>query len=86
MGDKKIDFLFIDGDHTYDGVKKDFNLYKQLVKKGGIIALHDIANHPKESNCRVDKFWNEIKEKYKYKEFIENKNQKWAGIGVIKNQ
>lgn len=37
----KIDFLFIDGDHSYEGVKKDFDLYLPLMNKGGIIAFHD---------------------------------------------
>jgi predicted O-methyltransferase YrrM len=83
LKNKKIDFLFIDGDHTYKGVKTDFNLYSQLVSKGGIIALHDIAKHPKETNCQVDKFWNEIKKKHPHKEIILDKNQGWAGIGVI---
>lgn len=41
-----VDFLFIDGDHTYEGVKQDFEMYSQLVNDGGIIALHDIATHP----------------------------------------
>jgi predicted O-methyltransferase YrrM len=44
--DDGIDFLFIDGDHTYDGVKQDFEMYRELVSEGGIIALHDIATHP----------------------------------------
>ena len=38
-----IDFLFIDGDHTYEGVKKDYEMYSPLVRKGGIIAFHDIT-------------------------------------------
>ncbi|MFB6186147.1 MAG: class I SAM-dependent methyltransferase [Halobacteriaceae archaeon] len=42
----EIDFLFIDGDHTYEGVKQDFEMYSELVSEGGIIALHDIAHHP----------------------------------------
>lgn len=46
MTGKNIDFLFIDGDHTYDGVKQDFEMYSRLVADGGIIALHDIVNHP----------------------------------------
>jgi predicted O-methyltransferase YrrM len=42
-----VDFLFIDGDHTYEGVRKDFEMYKKLVSDGGIIAFHDIVEHPK---------------------------------------
>lgn len=84
LGDRKIDFLFIDGDHTYEGVKRDFELYSQLVRKGGIIAFHDIAPHPPETKCEVSKFWNEIKKKYEYREFVEDWEQNWAGIGLIK--
>jgi len=83
LGERKLDFLFIDGDHTYEGVKRDFELYSSLVKKGGIIAFHDVAHHPAETNCNVDKFWGEVKKKYKHKEFIEDKSQGWGGIGVI---
>jgi len=83
LNKKRIDFLFIDGDHTYDGVKRDFNMYSSLVREGGIIAFHDIAKHDPKSNCKVNKFWNELKNDYEYLEIIENIKQKWAGIGVI---
>lgn len=86
LGNTKADFLFIDGDHTYNGVKKDFTMYKNLVKSGGIIAFHDIANserHHKEG-CYVDILWNEIKNEYKYIEII-HEDQEWANIGVLFN-
>ena len=41
LQDIKIDFLFIDGDHSYDGVKKDFELYCQIMSDKGIIIIHD---------------------------------------------
>lgn len=37
----KIDFLHIDADHSYEGVKKDFELYSTIMSPGGIISLHD---------------------------------------------
>ena len=37
----KIDFLFIDGDHHYEGVKKDWDLYSPLLKSGSIVDFHD---------------------------------------------
>ncbi|CAN2046944.1 hypothetical protein GMMP1_370018 [Candidatus Magnetomoraceae bacterium gMMP-1] len=36
-----VDFLFIDGDHTYWGVRSDYFTYAPLVRPGGIVALHD---------------------------------------------
>ena len=40
--DIKIDYLHIDGDHSYEGVKKDFELYSSIVSENGIITIHDI--------------------------------------------
>lgn len=37
----QIDFLFIDGDHNYEGVKVDWDLYKPLLRDGSLIAFHD---------------------------------------------
>jgi hypothetical protein len=39
--DIKIDVLFIDGDHSYDGVKLDFDLYSTILSDKGIIMIHD---------------------------------------------
>ena len=82
---KKLDFLFIDGDHTYNGVKKDFEMYSPLVDKEGKIAFHDIVPHPIEMNTKVKVYWNEIKRKYEYEEIIEDMKQDLWGIGLLKN-
>ncbi len=37
----QYDFIFIDGDHTFDGVTRDFLTYFPHLRKGGIILLHD---------------------------------------------
>lgn len=78
-----IDFLFIDGDHTYDGLKKDFDMYTPLVKPDGIIAIHDICRDIAEIQVHVKPFWDEIKGKYSSKELIENSNRIPLGIGVL---
>jgi len=39
---RRVDFLYIDGDHTSEGCLADFENYKCLVKPGGIIGIHDI--------------------------------------------
>jgi len=39
--DIKIDYLHIDGDHSYEGVKKDFELYSKIMSENGIITIHD---------------------------------------------
>ena len=82
-GDGKVDLLFIDGDHTYNGVKSDFEMYRSLVRPGGIILFHDICVMAPELNCQVDVLWNELKQKLRTSEFIENAGQGRFGIGVV---
>lgn len=87
LGDRKIDFLFIDGDHRYEGVKRDFNIYSHLVKEGGVIAFHDIVSHDRIYNpsgtVGVPKFWSEIKNNCKHLEIVKSWEQGWGGIGVL---
>lgn len=78
-----LDYLFIDGDHTYEGVRRDFEMYAPLVRSGGMIALHDIAVHNRDTECQVDKFWGEVKNKYRHQEIVENAKQGWAGLGIL---
>lgn len=78
---RPLDLLFIDADHTYAGVKNDFDMYSPLVRKGGIIAMHDIVPPPSENGCEVSQFWNEVKLEYCHQEIIAN--HKWGGIGVL---
>ncbi len=39
--DKPLDFLFIDGDHTYPAVMRDYMQWTPFLKTGGILAMHD---------------------------------------------
>jgi len=48
--DIKIDYLHIDGDHSFEGVKKDFELYSNLVTNDGIISIHDTDRTYSESH------------------------------------
>jgi predicted O-methyltransferase YrrM len=83
LGHEKLDFLFIDGDHSYEGVKRDFEMYSPLVRPGGIVAFHDIVEHPREAQCHVNRFWDEVKLRHRHKEFIHTPGQTWAGIGLL---
>jgi predicted O-methyltransferase YrrM len=80
-GSNEIDFLFIDGDHLYDGVKADFEMYSPLVKKGGIVAFHD-ARLDDNPTCEVFKFWKEIKNQFTSKELF-NPSGEGTGVGVL---
>ena len=58
-------------------------MYEPFVKDGGMIVLHDIVPHRQEHGCGVDRYWHEIKGKKEYQEFVENPDQRWAGLGLI---
>lgn len=81
---RSVDFLFIDGDHRYEGVKRDYEMYSKLVTPGGIIAFHDIAPPPIGDAAGVDRFWHEIKNGLDYRELIDNPSQRGFGIGVVR--
>jgi MMP 1-O-methyltransferase len=49
---RPIRLLWIDGDHTYAGVKEDFDLFSPFVSTGGIVAFHDVL-HGYEGPIRV---------------------------------
>lgn len=69
---KPIKFLFIDADHSYDGVKKDFELFEPFVMSGGFIAMHDIdlVGHP-----GVYKYFQEVMDTNKF-------TMIWGGNGT----
>jgi predicted O-methyltransferase YrrM len=86
-----LDALFIDGDHSYDGVRADFERYGRLVRSGGIIALHDInedfrTKHGIETpsiSGEVPRFWRELKERHRTGELIADPEQDGFGIGLV---
>ena len=55
LAGRSIDLLFIDGDHTQQGVSNDYNNYSKFVRHGGTIGLHDIND-----GTGVKQFWSTI--------------------------
>jgi predicted O-methyltransferase YrrM len=84
LGQRPLDFLLIDGDHTEAGVRRDFKMYSPLVRRDGYIALHDIVPGRPELSGGVPGFWNELKASRSTQEFVHDWNQGAYGIGVIR--
>lgn len=80
---KPIDCLFIDGDHTYEGVRQDYEMYRTMVKVGGLIAFHDIVVHPYQTAVGVNRLWHEIKDESAV-EIVHPSDPPWGGIGVLR--
>lgn len=81
LGTQKIDFLLIDGDHSYEGAKQDYFMYSPFVRSGGWIAFHDIndSQFHRERNCYVFNLWNELQGN----KIVYTLNKQWGGIGLI---
>lgn len=80
FGESGIDFLFIDGDHTYEGVKRDWEMYSPLVRKGGLVAFHDVARNYGET--QVKRCWDAIKNDFTHREYMADPEGLY-GIGVL---
>ncbi len=46
LKNKKVDLLWIDGDHSYEGVKQDIKDWLPLVPNGGFVIFHDYRKWP----------------------------------------
>ncbi len=86
-----VDFMFLDGDHSYEGIRKDFELYRELARPGGLIAFHDIVpdNHTRFGVRTggfaggVHQLWQELRDRYRHQEFVAHPEQDGRGIGVL---
>lgn len=94
LAGRKIDLLFIDGDHSYEGCLADFDMYSDLVDPDGLIAFHDICLFPEQwPGAGVGLAWRDVKAKHGGLEIIDPEGvstpellpgQRWRwGIGVV---
>ena len=78
LSDEPVDLLFIDADHSYEGVRRDYIKFGPLVTDG-VIAFHDIIDSPR-TGGGVAKWWNELQgTKVEF-----TCGGDWGGIGALR--
>lgn len=73
-----VDLLFIDGDHSYEGVSQDFEMYRRLVGDDGIVAFHDIKRHATDHREKATRLrrTEDLRERH-----VSVGLQRWNGVG-----
>jgi predicted O-methyltransferase YrrM len=81
------DVIFIDGDHSAEGVRGDWARYRPLVMPGGFAAFHDILPHPAVTGVQVEEVWREIAADHETVEIVDPTpgpaGGQWGGIGIV---
>jgi len=79
---RQVDFLWIDADHALAGVTRDWELYRTLVRPGGLIGFHDIHPNPGFPENQVDQLWARIRGGFRHTELIDQDHPGGVGMGI----
>src|SRR4051794_7804185 len=74
--DGSVDLLHIDGLHTYEAVKGDFEKWRPKLSKRGIVLIHD--TNVRRDDFGVWRFWSEVRRRYPSFEFLHD-----HGLGIV---
>jgi lipopolysaccharide biosynthesis protein len=79
VGLDEVDLLHLDGTHTYDAVRHDFETWRGSLSARGIVLLHDIAVHQPEFG--VWQFWREVSQEFPSFTFLHSNGLGVLGVG-----
>lgn len=74
------DWVFIDGDHSYAGVKADWENYGAMCQPGGVVCFHDITPAAGD-DIAVPKLWKQLRRQYRTDQIVGG--AQGGGIGIV---
>ena len=77
------DLVLIDAGHYYAEVLKDWEEYRSMVRRGGIMCFHDIITPPAWPSIAVGRLWEQVKKDHMTFEIVADRDAEWGGIGVV---
>jgi Methyltransferase domain len=76
--DSSLDVLHLDGCHTYEAARHDYETWSDAVREGGVILFHDVAVRDPGRGFGVYRLWEELKGRFPTAEFAHS-----FGLGVL---
>lgn len=78
VADRSVDVLHLDGCHTYEAARHDYETWAGSVRGDGVILFHDIAVRDAGKGFGVYRLWEELKPRFPTAEFAHS-----FGLGVL---
>jgi cephalosporin hydroxylase len=83
LGGRQIDLLFLDGDQQFDGLTRDYESYLPLMRRDGLIVVHDIrAVQP---TNQVGRFWQTVRTQHHAEEITHHPRNHGYGLLFLGN-
>lgn len=79
FADGSIDILHVDGRHTYDDVRRDFETWLPKLSSQGVVLFHDTAEHG--PGFGVHRLWEQLRLRYPHFEFMHGHGLGIVGVG-----